>query len=247
MDLSLDELKIIANKKRLDIVMIEKDYLLTHLLYLINDIDNIYFKGGTALNKIFLNHERLSEDLDFTVTDDLIKIENEIKSRLKGTIFSKITYDKKVDKFVRLVIHYKLFHEKGTIFMDLNQRARVYLKPEEYEVKHFYSDLPKFNVKTLNIKELIAEKISALIQRYAPRDYYDIYNIIKKGLPIDIKLVKRKFKDYKVDYDIDRIFRRGNKVYSKWDSDLLPLTSTKPDFKEVMKVLVEFFKYRSKK
>src|SRR3989344_3777219 len=110
MDLSLDELKIIANKKRLDIVMIEKDYLLTHLLYLINDIDNIYFKGGTALNKIFLNHERLSEDLDFTVTDDLIKIENEIKSRLKGTIFSKITYDKKVDKFVRLVIHYKLFH-----------------------------------------------------------------------------------------------------------------------------------------
>ena len=56
MGITLDELKIIADKKRLEIVLLEKDYLLTYLLYLIKDIKNIYFKGGTALNKIFLNH-----------------------------------------------------------------------------------------------------------------------------------------------------------------------------------------------
>lgn len=60
MDITLDELKIIADGQEFDIVLLEKDYLITYLLYLLKDIKNIYFKGGTALNKIFLNHERLS-------------------------------------------------------------------------------------------------------------------------------------------------------------------------------------------
>src|SRR3989344_3431658 len=107
MGITLDELKIIADKKKLNIIILEKDYLVTYLLYLIKDIKNIYFKGGTALNKIFLNHKRLSEDLDFTVTEDIPKI----KEKLKGTIFNKISHDKRVDNFTRLVVHYKLFHE----------------------------------------------------------------------------------------------------------------------------------------
>lgn len=245
MEITLDELKIIADNKKLDIIIIEKDYLLTYLLYLLKDIDNIYFKGGTALNKIFLNHKRLSEDLDFTITDSVSKIEREIKDKLKNTIFKEITHDKRVDNFVRLVVHYKLFHEKGTLFIDLNKRAKIYLNPELKEIKHFYKDyMPRFKVKTLNVKELIAEKISAVVMRYVPRDYYDIYNIIKKKMPIDMKLVKKKFKDNNEKYDIERIFKRGNKVYSKWNSDLLPLTSTKPSFKKVMKSLTEFFRYK---
>lgn len=143
------------------------------------------------------------------------------------------------------MVHYRLFHENGVIYIDLNSRAKVYLPAEEYEIKHFYkSYIPKFNVKTLNIKEIIAEKISAVVLRYAPRDYYDIYNVIKKDLPIDIKLVKKKFEDNKEEYDIGRIFRRGNKIYAKWKSDLLPLTSTKPSFKKVMNTLIDFFHYK---
>src|SRR3989344_1480759 len=203
MDITLDELKIIADEKKLDIVMIEKDYLLTYLLYLIRNINNIYFKGGTALNKIYLEHKRLSEDLDFTVTDSINRIEQEIREKLKGTIFRNITHDKRVDNFVRLIIHYKLFHEKGTIFIDLNKRAKIYLKPELKELRHFYPDyIPKFEIKTLHIKEIIAEKMVAIVQRYAPRDYYVVYNIIKKKLPIDKKLLKKKFEDIDKEYDI---------------------------------------------
>src|SRR3989338_3995351 len=121
MDITFEELKIIAGQKRFIERMIEKDYLLTKLLYLLKDIDGMYFKGGTAIHKIFLNHERLSEDLDFTLTKPIKKIEEEIKEKLEGSIFKEITYDKKVDRFTRMVVHYKLFHEKGTIFLDLNE------------------------------------------------------------------------------------------------------------------------------
>ena len=75
MEITFDELRIIADNKKLDIIMIEKDYLLTYLLYLLKDIEKIYFKGGTALNKIFLNHARLSEDIDFTLS----RSEKEVK------------------------------------------------------------------------------------------------------------------------------------------------------------------------
>src|SRR3989344_1186650 len=244
MGITLDELKIIADKKKLNIIILEKDYLVTYLLYLIKDIKNIYFKGGTALNKIFLNHKRLSEDLDFTVTEDIPKIEEKIKNKLKGTIFNKISHDKRVDNFTRLVVHYKLFHEKGVIYIDLNKRAKIYLKTDEYELKHFYKDyIPKFKVKTLNVKELIAEKITAIVLRYAPRDYYDFYNIVNKKLPIDMKLVKKKFKDNNEEYDINRILKRGDKIYNKWESDLLPLISTKVSFKKVIETLKRFFQY----
>lgn len=93
--------------------------------------------------------------MDFTLTRDVKEIEEEIKENLKGTIFKKITHDKRVEKFTRLIVHYKLYHEDGTIFIDLNERGKLLLKSEKYEVKHFYNGyLPKFKVNTLNIKNL---------------------------------------------------------------------------------------------
>jgi len=155
MDITLNELKIISDEKGFNIQFIEKDYLITQLLFLIKDVPNIYFKGGTALNKLFLNQARLSEDVDFTLTGNLEKVEQEIKNKLKGTFFDKITYDKKVDQFTRLIIHYKLFHDNGTIFIDLNERAKLLEKPETHEIKHFYSNvIPSFSLNTLSKNEL---------------------------------------------------------------------------------------------
>ena len=82
-----DELKIIAAEQGFNFQLLEKDYLLTYLLFLIKDVEHIHFKGGTALNKIFLEHVRLSEDLDFTLTGDLQKVESKIKEKLQNTIF----------------------------------------------------------------------------------------------------------------------------------------------------------------
>lgn len=172
MDITLDKLKILADEKGFNIVVIEKDYLVTKLLYLLKDVNGVHFKGGTALHKILLNHERISEDLDFSVTVNLAAVEKEIKSRLKNTIFKKITHDKRVDKFTRLIVHYKLFHDSGTIFIDLNERAKVLLKPINTKIEHFYKDyIPEFSVSCLQKDELIAEKIMALCGRYRPRDF----------------------------------------------------------------------------
>ena len=71
-------------------------------------------------------------------------------------------------------------------------RSKLLLKPESLELKHFYSGyIPSFKVNALNIKEMIAEKVCATADRYAPRDYFDLYNIIKLKLPVSISLVRK--------------------------------------------------------
>jgi predicted nucleotidyltransferase component of viral defense system len=55
-------------------MMIEKDYYLSLFLTKaqelknknkLKEFDNLIFKGGTLLNKLYLNYHRISEDLDF--------------------------------------------------------------------------------------------------------------------------------------------------------------------------------------
>ncbi len=151
MDITLDELKITSDKEGFNIIMIEKDYLVTYLLYLIKDVKGIYFKGGTAINKLLLENKRLSEDLDFTTTRELKELIGELNEKLKGKIFKDVEKDKSLEGFIRLIVNYKLIHEKGTIFLDLNKRSTLLLKPEKLRVSHFYKEqIPDFEINCLN-------------------------------------------------------------------------------------------------
>jgi len=53
--LTNDEFNDISSKLPFNSIVLTKDYYVTLILYLIREVDGIYFKGGTALQKIFLN------------------------------------------------------------------------------------------------------------------------------------------------------------------------------------------------
>lgn len=206
----------------------------------------MYFKGGTALNKIFLNHLRLSEDLDFTVTESVYEKEKEIKDIIsKLDDFREVKHDKRVEHFVRLIAHYSKEEIEGTVIIDLNSKAKLLLRPMHKELKHFYPEfIPSFKVNTLHINEMIAEKVVATCNRYAPRDYFDLYNIIQLKLPVSISLVKKKCKLEGEAFDVKNLFKNSNRIFRSWDEDLLPLTSAQLPFKTVIIALKKFFKYR---
>ena len=227
------------------IVMIEKDYLVTLLLYLIKDVPGIYFKGGTALNKLYLNHKRLSEDLDFSSTRNIPDVEKDIRKALEGSNFSLVSKGREVEGFTRLIVHYKLFHDEGKIFIDLNQKATVLLTPQSKNVEHFYPNhIPEFSVQCLHIREMVAEKIRATASRYKPRDYVDLYEIINNKLPISLLLVKKKFKAIHETFSVELLFMHTNKVFNTWEKDLSVLMTEPKPFKEVMSVIAEFFHYK---
>ena len=249
-NITVDEFKDISSKLPFNDILLAKDYYITVILYLIRDIEGIYFKGGTALQKIFLDHPRLSEDIDLTLTRDVSEIIKEISAILeKSKLFQKITKDKDVEGFTRLVIHYKGFsNEDGVIFIDLNKRAKLLTKPEKYKINHFYKgNIPEFSFNTLSKSEMIAEKITAAIGRNRPRDHYDIYQIIKINIPIDINLVKEKCKQSATEFSIIKIFNKAKKLKNRWDEDMLPLIKDQVSFQEVMKTLSDYFKLKEEK
>ena len=129
--------------------------------------------------------------------------------------------------------------------MDFNKRAKLYLKPEKHAINNFYG--LNFSTNTLNGEELIAEKVCALINRNKPRDYFDVYQIIKKGIPINIKLVQEKSKAHNEEFNIIKIFNKTNKVYSNWEKDLIALTPNLMPFEEVIQTFKKYFKYSEEK
>jgi uncharacterized protein len=68
------EIARLAHRLCLGDKTIEKDYVLTWTLLAIAESplrDRLAFKGGTALKKVYIPDYRFSEDLDFTLLDDI--------------------------------------------------------------------------------------------------------------------------------------------------------------------------------
>lgn len=254
----MDEIKAITAKELQDIagrtgfnqIYITKDYYVTLIICLLRNVDGLYFKGGTALQKIFFGHSRLSEDIDYTATSDISKLKGRIEMILNSSgLFQGISKDKDVSGFVRLVAHYKdPFGAGGSVFIDLNRRASLIMKPEKHRLPHFYKGhIPEFSVRTLSKEEMAAEKMAAAIGRNKPRDHFDLYKIISSGIPIDLGLVRKKCKSSGIEFDITKMFRRANILKNRWDSDMAPLLAEEVTFQDVMKSLSRHFKYAEEK
>lgn len=244
-----DVLRDIAFKTGFDQSLIVKDYYITVLLYLLKDIDGLYFKGGTALQKIFLNYSRLSEDIDFTITKNVNLIRKQIEKVIKKSgMFGKVTKDKHVHKFIRLIIHYKdPFNEKGTVFIDLNKKSELLKKPEKYNIKHFYGEnIPSFSFFTLAKDEMITEKVSATINRNKPRDHFDVYSILSNNISLNLSMVKKKCQTSGGEFNIVKIFSKAKKLKKRWDEDMNRLLAEEVSFSEVMKTLARYFKLKEK-
>ena len=87
------EINAAAGKYRVKDSQIEKDYVLSWLLYGISRSDVLskilVFKGGTVLKKVYFEDYRFSEDLDFTLLDEKISDDDLLKGFEKVYAFVK--------------------------------------------------------------------------------------------------------------------------------------------------------------
>ncbi len=232
-------LRNIASEKGRNLLYMEKDYFLTVLLYCMRGLDGMYLKGGTALNKVFFDHLRLSEDLDFTVEREI----GEIRKQVEGIVDSEKAHFQKVESgrqgrdFARLKVFYNgYFARGGFISIDLNRLSSVHLGGERKKVMNFYG--LDFEANVLNFRELATEKMRAAITRNQPRDYFDMFYILK-DYELDMWLVKKKTEEAGERFGMERIFKNARKIYSSWDEEIGKLTNEKLTFLECIRFLEE--------
>lgn len=236
------ELVSIARKQKLPLGMIEKDFIMTLILREIYNswFKNILvFKGGTALHKLYL-HKRLSVDLDFTALDEFnidafknILLIKEINSEIRkiGTFENSVSIDLK---------YISLLNYPDSIKIDISLREKPLLKLKEVVLHSPY--FPDFPLLAFQIEEMAAEKMRALIQRKRPRDYYDMWLLLREIEFKDFEnLAEEKLAAMDDKFDISKVFADLEIVKSLWKDDLRQLIPELPDFDSVIKDLKKQF------
>lgn len=238
-----NQIRQIAGKQKMPIGTIEKDYALTMVLSRLSKTDfakEIVFKGGTAIKKAYFPEARFSEDLDFTcmATTAPKKLEDFLEKEISDTKieciqFNKTTKTSQKKDSVKIRLSYlDIAGHPQSINFDLSLREKVLLPTEEKEITNPY-DQPKTKINTMNLTEIMAEKIRALATRNLPRDLYDIWFLSKNNIKIDHKIVEQKLAYYNKKLETQEIMEKIGKIEQTWKRDLERLTRPVPAYGKV--------------
>lgn len=189
-------------------------HLFLSLLYSQKGSDSMLFKGGTAL-RIIYNSPRFSEDLDFTaIKISKPAIENMIQDVLVE--IERFGIDVNIDEFSVTSGGYigfagfKVLNESISIELNISKRVTGSGKSETILISNDF--VPPYNLIQLPQKELINEKIKALLERAKPRDFFDLYFILRSNfLPVEQKKILHKVLDRLKHQEYD--FKKELKVF----------------------------------
>ncbi len=153
--------------------------------------EQVLFKGGTALHIIFQS-PRFSEDLDFSGFRTHIKrletlILNTIIEIQKNGLVVEIIESKKTAGGYLSTLHLAFSGYDIRVLFQVSLRKQNESKGEPALITSNF--IPPYTLLMLPEKKLIEEKLAALLERSKPRDYFDLYFLLRRGL---IQPEKRK-------------------------------------------------------
>lgn len=155
------------------------------------NLADVYLSGGTALAAYHLNH-RISDDLDFFSFEELEKIFlHGFTEKLKSIIGADSV------RFERL-------YDRNQFFYKFNSEE---LKVEfsKYPFYQLENPMIKDGIKIDGLRDIAANKLMALLDRFDPKDFVDLYFIFKKIKLADVRADAEK----KFGIKIDDIFLGG--------------------------------------
>lgn len=189
------ELNQAAGENRVSDAQMEKDYILTWMLYGLSKSELLsrilVFKGGTVLKKAYLDNYRFSEDLDFTLLDEgvtndellqaftgmyaFVREEANIELALKGSDIHVASGS--LVFYINYVGPLRGAMGSRDVKIDITRGEVLEFAIEEKKIFVAYSDLPvgAFHLKCYSLSEILIEKMAALMGRLEPRDLYDFW------------------------------------------------------------------------
>lgn len=217
--IDLDNIKQLAKKFEIDGFSILREYLQIRFLdefYKNHDLKNTYFKGGTAIRLLF-GSSRFSEDLDFTTYENKEKLETILASVVNklGSEFPSLTI-KELETIegysAKLYLPTEIASHPLTVKLDFSQREKVgapLTSPIETELPIGGVSL----VEHLSEKEILAEKVRALMARRKGRDLFDLWYLLSKGVLFDKDLIDNKLKFYDEKFQKEKLIE----AIEHWD------------------------------
>lgn len=183
---------------------VEQDLIISRTLVEIFSDDflkeNLAFRGGTALHKLYLHPApRYSEDID------LVQIKAGPIKPIMKRLGEVITFFEEARR-TKIGGHgAKAFYRFTSEYDEIRMRLKLEINCKEhfnvldwvefpFEVESEWF-LGKANVRTYNINELLGTKLRALYQRSKGRDLFDL-DYARRNMELDIEQVIKSFKKY---------------------------------------------------
>lgn len=248
----------LALKNNVSPEIIEKDYFIELVLFYFSKdsslCENLVFRGGTALKKVYFPEYRFSEDLDFVIDN---KKEINIYQEMIIQILQKISsdYPVKMDKRsmsksdqLQLFITYDIIPDiRGVKELKVDILQDYYIP--KHERKRLLFTYPEFENKnsvleTYALESVVCDKIGRILDvDNEPRDLYDLWYLLK--LNLDINIIRKEFKNkYGYEIIIPNLLRDIVKddYRQNWRNRLIYQMFDLPDFDIVIKDLNKLIK-----
>ena len=254
------EINKIATKNRVSDRQIEKDYVISWLLFAISKNNALSkalcFKGGTALKKAYFEDYRFSEDLDFTLVDESVTNE-QIRAEFSN-LFEFIKEEANID--LRIADNKWIIHESGSpqfyidyvaslqgnigsrdLKIDITRGEKIETPFEVRTIFTQYSDLEEnFSLQSYSLAEVLIEKMVALLGRSEPRDLYDFWYLTEKE-NFDISEYfyefqsKAQHKKQNSDKLLEKMLGKETLFRRDWEKKLSSQIHDIPDFDKVFR------------
>lgn len=245
-----------------DKLVAERDVVLTYVLRALDDAEvmkHLAFKGGTCLRKtVFGSAGRFSDDLDFTLDTDepeddvLIAIVDVFNRDHYGISFTFDEYYKTDGdtSFGGEVGYRHAWNAAGRFRLQVSLRERPTLpaapRPLKPQAYFSYLEFEPCEVRSLEVIEMIAEKVRAAFQRAKVRDLYDLHCFAT--MPFDGERLRRlavlKLWQVQDPFEPDAFFERIRSGAYDWD-DLhrLVRASERLDAEEILRTVETRFAF----
>ena len=164
--------------------------------------ENLVFRGGTALHKLFFSKAgRFSEDLDFVQTraEPIKKTVDAIRDCLDGWLGNP-SWKQNQGRFT---LNYRFTTEIEPIItrkvkIEINTREHINVQPHitiPYKINNSWFQ-GQSDVITYSIEELLGTKLRALFQRKKGRDLYDFWYVMQYQKELDGLTIISIFEKY---------------------------------------------------
>lgn len=232
----------------------EKDYLQELLLLYIFSgklAKGAVFRGGTAISKVY-GSGRFSEDIDLIldkevdaheVKDDMAAVFRNMNLRYvteykMAEYRNMLKYEAKINGPIYAIA--KNQQAKQSVRIDLNTYERPLLGINRLQRTTIYEDIRPYTLSVLSPKELLADKIKAVLERTEPvaRDIYDAWIIMKKfSVKPDVGIIDRKMREFGKNkgeiFSVKELSDRVKTAGKRWKEELSRLMLSVPDYKNV--------------
>ena len=241
--------------------IIERDYCLSWFLFGLAQSplrESLVFKGGTSLRRCYFADYRFSEDLDFTLTEEmpLDKVLQELDAIFSwvksetGIELSHVRQEDSTENTHTFYISYvgPLPGKAKEVKVDMTFRELLIHPIKEKEIIKTYEEYTDFlkgpTIKVYSLNEVAIEKTCALFtpSRNEPRDLYDIYHIITEE-EIDITHLvhdiheKLKFKGSSLDERKDEFLKKEKRLQKLWNKRLSSQMSILPKYNDIFRAV----------